>query len=419
VYRIRFPRPRALAVPAVLLATVLGATACGGHGDKAGGGSGSGGGKNGSSAPAGSSARVTVTPAADAHDVSPGAPVKVTVTGGTLRTVSVTPAGDAADGVKPVEVSGALDPAKHTWTSDRTMTPGTAYTVKVTAADTAGKQTEATSTFRTLTAAKVNGVTPTPLNNAVVGVGLPVSLQFDKPVTDKAAVEKALSVSTSPATRGSWGWVTTQTGYDRVDWRPEAYWKPGTKVTLTAKLSGIDTGGGRYLRRDVHDTFSIGAARISYVDLKAHTMRVTENGKTLRTIPVSAGQPRFPTWNGQMVVVSKQSTIRMTSSSVNIATSKDSADFYDKDVHWAVNITLSGTYTHAAPWNSAFMGKDNRSHGCIGMNTDDAKWFWDRSVRGDLVITSGSDRGTVAAGNGYGDWNVPVDQWRSLSALAS
>ncbi|SFF34340.1 L,D-transpeptidase catalytic domain [Actinacidiphila alni] len=108
----------------------------------------------------------------------------------------------------------------------------------------------------------------------------------------------------------------------------------------------------------------------------------------------------------------------MTSSSVDIATSEDSADFYDKDVKYAVNITTSGTYTHAAPWNDAMMGVRNGSHGCIGMHTADAKWFFDPSVRGDLVITSGSTRATVDKGNGYGEWNPSTQAWRALSALA-
>lgn len=419
VYRIRISRPRALAVPAVLLAVAMGATACGGHDSKSGG---SNDGKGGAGKPgsASSAAQITVTPGNNKSGVDPAAPVKVTLASGTLGSVTVTAAGKSADGVTPVEVTGALDAAKHTWTSNRTMTPGTGYTVKATGTDSSGKPTQSTSTFTTLTltAAKVNGVTPTPLNNAVVGVGLPVSLMFDKPVTNKAAVEKALTITTTPSVPGSWGWVRTETGYDRVDWRPDAYWKPHTKITLTAKLSGIDTGDGRYLRRDVNDTFSVGTSRISYVDLKAHTMRVTENGATVKNFKVSAGKPSFPTWNGQMVVISKQSTIRMTSSSVGIATSKDSSDFYDKDVHWAVNITLSGTFTHAAPWNASKMGVENASHGCIGMNTDDAKWFFDRAVRGDLVITSGSTRATVDKGNGYGDWNLSVEQWHALSALA-
>ncbi|MEW2519114.1 L,D-transpeptidase [Actinacidiphila alni] len=422
--RIRTSRPRAaLAVPALLLAVAMGATACGGHDDKAGpSGAGADGKGGGSSAPAAPGARVTITPAAKAADVDPAARIRVTVEGGTLGTVTVTPDGKANDGVTPVAVTGAPDAAEHVWTSDRTMTPGTGYTVKVTATDGTGRRTSTTSSFRTVAAGKVNGVTATPLNDAVVGVGLPVSLAFDTPVADKtarAAVEKALTVTTTPAVPGSWGWVTDPlTGVQRVDWRPDTYWAPHTKVTLTAKLSGIDTGGHRYLRRDIHDTFTIGTARISYVDLKKHTMRVTEDGRTVANFKISGGKPAFPTWNGRMVVLSKQSTVRMTSSSVNIATSEDSADFYDKDVKYAVNITTSGTYTHAAPWNDAMMGVQNGSHGCIGMHTADAKWFFDRSVRGDLVITSGSTRATVDKGNGYGEWNLSTQAWRALSALA-
>lgn len=419
VYRIRISRSRALAAPALLLAVAMGATACGGHGGKSADDSAGGGKGPGTSASAGSAARVTVTPGSGRTGVDPAAPVKVTVAGGTLSTVTVTAAGKSTDGVVPVAVTGALDAAKHTWTSDRTMTPGTGYTVKVTANDGSGKATQTSSTFHTVAAAKVNGVTPTPLNNAVVGVGLPVSLMFDKPVTNRAAVEKALTLTTSPSVQGSWGWLRDPTtGYERVDWRPDTYWAPHTRITLTARLSGIDTGGSRYLRRDIHDTFTVGTARISYVDLKAHTMRVTEDGRTVKNFKISGGKPAFPTWNGKMVVISKQSTVRMTSASTGIATSRDSADFFDKDVHDAVNITTSGTYTHAAPWNDALMGVQNGSHGCIGMHTADAKWFFDRAVRGDLVITSGSTRATVDKGNGYGEWNVSLDAWRQLSALA-
>lgn len=412
MYPSRFPRRSGL--PALLLA--LAATACGGHGAASGGGHGAA-----PSAAAPAAAHVTVSPSAGGRNVPPGAPVTVAVTGGTLAAVTVTPEGDASDGVTPVEVTGALDAARHTWTSDRTMTPGTAYTVSVTAADAAGHRTRSTSRFTTAAAARVNGVTPTPLNHAVVGVGLPVSLAFDRPVADadKPAVEKALHVTTSPAVSGSWGWLTDPTtGVQRVDWRPDAYWKPGTTVTLTARLSGIDTGGGRYLRRDIHDTFSIGTARISYADLRRHTLRVTEDGRTVRTVKISAGRPEYPTWNGRMVVMDKQSTVRMTSASVGIATSQDSADFYDEDVKDAVRITTSGTFVHAAPWNARVMGISNASHGCIGMDTADARWFFDRATRGDLVITSGSTRATVDKANGFGEWNLPLGQWRALSALA-
>ncbi|MCZ4121428.1 L,D-transpeptidase [Streptomyces sp. H39-S7] len=411
--RVHFARIRALAVPA-LLAVAL--TACGGGGgDNGAKGDDSKGGDKG--APA--AAPVTFSPANGKTGVDPGSPVKVSLTEGTIGAVTVTAAAKSTDGVEPVEVTGKLDAAKHSWLSDRTMTPGTAYTVKVTAADKSGTQKEQTSTFTTLAAAKTNGVTVTPLGNAVVGVGQPVSIAFDKPVTNRAAVEKQLSVTTTPAVQGSWGWITDPlTGTQRADWRPTAYWAKGTKVTMTAKLSGLDTGGGRYLRRDVTSTFTIGTARVSKVDIKAKKMTVTEDGRTVKVINISAGKADFPTWNGRMTVISKQSTIHMTSSSVGIATNKDAADFYDKDVKMAVHLTTSGTFVHAAPWNDAKMGKENTSHGCVGMSDADAKWFFDKAVRGDVVEVTGSTRATVDKGNGYGEWNLDAAAWAKLSALS-
>ncbi|MDJ0341488.1 Ig-like domain-containing protein [Streptomyces sp. H10-C2] len=401
---------RALAVPA-LLAVAL--TACGGGGGSAKGGDGKG--------PAASTAAVpvTVTPANGKTGVDPGSPVKVSLTEGTLAAVTVTAAAKSSDGVEAVEVTGKLDAAKHTWQSDRTMTPGTAYTVKISAADASGAKKDQTSTFTTLAAAKTNGVTITPVGSAVVGVGQPVSIAFDKPVTNRAAVEKQLSVTTTPAVQGSWGWITDPlTGTQRVDWRPATYWTTGTKVTMTAKLSGLDTGSGRYLRRDVNSTFTIGTARVSKVDIGAKKMTVTEDGKTVKTILISAGKSDFPTWNGRMTVISKESTIHMTSTSVGIATNKDAADFYDKDVKMAVHLTTSGTFVHAAPWNDANMGKANTSHGCVGMSDADAKWFFDKAVRGDVVEVTGSTRATVDKGNGYGDWNLTPEAWAKLSALS-
>lgn len=400
-------------MPVALMMMLL--TGCGGHDAAARTGGGPAGGAGG--APK-SAAKLTVTPGDGRSAVDPGSVVTVAVADGTLGSVSVAPAGKATDGVTPVEVTGALDAAKHTWRSDRTMTPGSTYTVQVTAADASGTTRRQRTTFRTLAAPKVNGVTVTPVGGAVVGVGQPVSLAFDQPVKDRAAVEKRLTVTTTPAVQGGWGWIRDPlTGTERVDWRPATYWAKGTKVTMTARLSGVDTGDGRYLRRDVTSAFTVGTARITRVDLRAHTMKVTEDGRTVRTVKISAGGPRFPTWNGRMVVLSKQSTIRMTSTSVGIADSKDSSDFYDKDVHWAVHLTTSGTFTHAAPWNTALFGKTNASHGCIGMSDADAKWFFGLSVRGDVVETTGSTRATVDKGNGYGDWNLTTEQWHALSAL--
>ncbi|WFB08695.1 Ig-like domain-containing protein [Streptomyces sp. LX-29] len=356
-------------------------------------------------------ARITVTPGSDGPAVAPDGGIKVDVAGGTLTKVQVTPDPSSADAVA---VTGSWSDAKKSWRSTRTMTPGASYAVLATATNAAGEVTTHRSAFRTRAAKVFNGVSVTPSNNKVVGAGQPVSIAFDHPVKDKAAVERRLSVSTSPKTEGSWGWTRDPlTGVERVDWRPESYWAKGTKVTLRAKLSGVNTGEGRYLRRDVSSTFTVGTVRVAKADLKQHTMTVYEDGKKVDTIPVSAGSTAYPTWNGTMVVLGKAPMVNMTSESVNIA------DPYNKDVPWAVHLTTSGTYAHAAPWNEGkgYFGRVNMSHGCIGMSEADGKSFYDRATPGDIIEVTGSTRETVATGNGYGDWNLSYEEWKKLSAL--
>ncbi len=356
-------------------------------------------------------AKISITPNSDSGAIAPDAKVKVNASNGTLTKVRITPDGA---GSQAVAVTGSLSSDKDSWRSNRTMTPGTTYTVEATATNDAGRTATQRSTFRTRAAQQFNGVTVTPSNKTTVGVGQPVSVAFDHPVTDKAAVERRLSVSTSPKTEGSWGWTKDPlTGTERVDWRPESYWNKGTKVTLRARLSGVDTGNSRYLRRDVSSTFTIGTARVSKVDLNKHTMTVFEDGKEQKSIPISGGQPSYPTWNGKMVVLDKAPMVNMTSESVGIA------DPYNKDVPWAVHLTTSGTYAHAAPWNEGrgYFGRQNMSHGCVGMSEADGKWFYDRATRGDVVEVTGSTRETVATGNGIGDWNLSYSAWKKLSAL--
>ncbi|WP_079085651.1 L,D-transpeptidase [Streptomyces dysideae] len=144
-------------------------------------------------------------------------------------------------------------------------------------------------------------------------------------------------------------------------------------------------------------------------------MTVSENGKVIRTLPVSVGRPGFDIWNGTMVVLDKVPTIRMDSSTVGIF----GPEAYDLgSVKWDVHLTPSGTYAHAAPWNEGKFGRVNASHGCIGLSTSDARWFYERVRLGDPVTVVNSASDTVAANNGYGGWNVDWATWRAGSALA-
>ena len=57
-----------------------------------------------------------------------------------------------------------------------------------------------------------------PLAGETVGVGMPVIVQFDVGVTDKASIEKHLKVKSSPKQAGAWHWISD----NEVHWRPRA-----------------------------------------------------------------------------------------------------------------------------------------------------------------------------------------------------
>ncbi|MEW9511959.1 L,D-transpeptidase [Streptomyces bacillaris] len=392
--RPRIRRRTALAaVPAALLAASL--TAC------------SGGGAAGSAAQAGGDAKAPETSISvnlTGEAATPGEPVKVTLAHGKLKTVSVTAGKDGA-------LAGKISADGRTWISERVAAPGTAYTVEAEDADGGSDR----ATFTTAEAEKVNKLTLAPGKNTTVGIAQPLSIVFDHPVKNKAAVEKGLKVSTSNDTEGSWGWLQDYSGKDRVDWRPREYWKPGTKVTLKAELNGIDTGAdGGWFVRDYLTTFTIGAAQVVKVDLDGHRLALHRDGKQVMDIPMSAGTPgdKKASWRGTAVLMSKEGTINMNSETVGLG------DAYDKMVDFSMRLTWSGMYAHAAPWNAAYFGNANRSSGCLGMSDANASALYGQVRVGDPFEITGADaKGTVAEGNGYGAWNVSWTDWQAKSAL--
>ncbi|MFJ5707681.1 Ig-like domain-containing protein [Streptomyces sp. NPDC093105] len=389
---IRTPRP---ALAAVALAVSL--TACTAQ---AASGPGSSTAPSGGAAQDGPPAKVTVV------DPAAGKPVTVTAAGGTFASVTVTDEdGGRLDG-RPA-AGGAR------WTSERKAAPGAAYTVVAVTRTPGGKETTTRSTFTTKAADRVNRLTLAPGKNTTVGIGQPLSIVFDRPVTRKADVERQLKVTTSNGTEGSWGWVTDYSGRDRVDWRPREYWKPGTKVTLRADLNGTDSGDGWFVR-DYRTGFTVGAAQVVKVDLDAKRLSLVKDGRTVRTIPVSGGTPGGDkrSWRGTAVLMAKEGTIRMNSETVGLG------DAYDKMVDYSMRLTWSGMYAHAAPWNAGNFGRANASSGCIGMSTADAESFYASVNVGDpFEIRGGDTKGVVAEGNGYGAWNLSWTAWKAKSAV--
>ena len=144
-------------------------------------------------------------------------------------------------------------------------------------------------------------------------------------------------------------------------------------------------------------------------------MTVTQNGKVLRTIPITTGKAGFTTRSGTKVIIEKLRTKRMNCETVGI--SQSNPEYYNiDDVEYAMRLTYSGEFIHAAPWSVGSQGYANVSHGCTGMSTSNAAWLYGISKRGDVVEYTGTDRWMTMT-NGYGDWNVPFKEYKQGSAL--
>ena len=341
-------------------------------------------------------AQIAVSPADGTTGVRPDAPVTVTASGGPLTDVTV----QDADGHS---LQGALSDDKASWTSSASSA---AWRI-------GSSPTTVTSTLGTLKPKDSADYYLLPSGSGQVGVGMPVVVQFLGLVdADKqAAIEKHVSVTTSPAVKGAWGWLDAR----QLIWRPASYWAPGTTVKVTADVAGIETRPGIWTKRNASTSFRVGSAMISTVDVAAHTLTVRRNGAVLRTIPVTAGKKGFETRNGVKVVISRETSRQMDAETTGLA--KTDPNYYNVKVQYAMRLTWSGEFLHAAPWSVGSQGRANVSHGCTGMSTANARWLFESSKMGDVVKYVNASR-PLESYNGYTMWNMSLAQWATHSALA-
>jgi lipoprotein-anchoring transpeptidase ErfK/SrfK len=334
--------------------------------------------------------------------------LKLRVASGTFEAVRVT-------GPRGTDVPGRLSADKTRWVSQEGFQAGSRYRVASTAVDGDGLKNTFQSGFRTraLSLDEQTYASFMPLQGQTVGVGMPVIIRFDVPVTDHASIERHLQVVSQPAQVGAFHWLSD----NEVHWRPRTYWKPGTAVSVKADIGGVPAGNGIYGQKDRAVDFKVGRSMVSKVDMDSHQMKVFRDGKLVRTIPITTGeQPKFTTRSGTKVIVEKFRHKRMNSETIGI--NPDSADGYDlDDVEYAMRVTYSGEFIHAAPWSVGSQGSANVSHGCTGMSTANAEWLYGNSSVGDVVEYVGTDRGTDLS-NGFGDWNASFKDYRSGSALS-
>ena len=311
------------------------------------------------------------------------------------------------------DLPGTLSADGASWVADGRLEPGTTYRVDTVALRADGKERRTRSSFSTVDLTLDEQTYPSiaPLAGETVGVGMPVIVTFDVPVTDRASIEKHLTVTSVPKQRGSWHWLSGQ----EVHWRPAKYWQAGTDVTVDADINSIPAGAGIFGQESRQVSFHVGDAVISKVNAQTHQMQTFINGQLARTTPITTGKPGFTTRSGVKVIIEKFREKRMNSETVGIAS--DDPEAYDiDDVEYAMRVTYSGEFLHAAPWSVGSQGYANVSHGCTGMSTANAKWLYDHSKRGDVVEYTGTDR-PMTLDNGYGDWNASYADYAAGSAL--
>ncbi|MFI0741516.1 Ig-like domain-containing protein [Streptomyces sp. NPDC021100] len=393
------PVPRAL-LPLTAAAGLLLTSACGGSG-----GSGSDSGTAGAEG-----VKVGMTPADRTTGVAPGTPITLKVTSGDARLADVTVTDQHGR-----RLDGRLSADGRSWTSGSGTRPAGTYKVGYTAKAKGGGGRTGSGTVTTAAPEKPNKLELVPGDGSTAGVAQPVSLLFDHPVPDaqKADIERNLRVETSPRTEGSWGRVKDHGGGDRVDWRSKDFWKPGTKVKLKGDLAGLPSGQGRSFARDYATAFTVGENRVVTVDVAGHRVSVAEGGEEVASYPISAGSDTYPTCGGTHVVLAKNAHETMKSASVGLGDAYPSLPTTS-----VVHLTSSGTFIHAADWNADVIGSANKSHGCVGMLSGDAKKLFDRiRVGAPVVVKNTGNTEATELGNGFGAWQPDWPAWKARSAL--
>ncbi|MEV1078918.1 Ig-like domain-containing protein [Streptomyces sp. NPDC050211] len=410
-------RRRGLMAASALLGGVLVLSACSGGGDDA-----SGGGNDTSQAKVDeaaakktSEAQIKITPKDGSDNASINKGTAVTVSKGTLTEVKMT----TEDGTA---VEGEISADKTSWKPSVQLERSTTYKVTAEAKDSEGRVAHENASFSTVSPDNSFLGYFTPEDGSTVGVGMPVSINFDKAITNKADVQKGVTVTSSSGQEVVCHWFNET----RMDCRPDEYWKGGSTVTLKLALDGVEGSEGVYGVQQKTVTFKIGRNQVSYVDANSKQMKVTQDGKTIKTIPISAGSPENKTYEGVMVMSEKFKETRMNGATVGFTDDDGKGEYDIKDVPHAIRLSTSGTFIHGNYWgDDSVFGNSNTSHGCVGLNdTKGANdkgtagyWFYNNSIVGDVVVVQNTGDKTIAPDNGLNGWNMDWAQWKAGSAL--
>ncbi|MFF2524827.1 L,D-transpeptidase [Streptomyces liangshanensis] len=357
---------------------------------------------------------IRITPEDGAKSVRVSGRIEVRVPDGRIERVTVARIEDG----RRTELPGRTSPDRRSWrpASGARVAPSAKYSVDAVAVDGAGRRSARHTTFTTAVPKDRFIGYFSPENRSTVGAGMIVSFDFNRTIRDRAAVERAIEVTSDPPVEVVGHWF----GDERLDFRPRAYWAPGTEVTVAVRLRDVEAAPGVLGIQERTTGFTVGRSQISLVDAEKHTMEVRRDGELISTLPITAGAAKTPTYNGKMVVTELHDVTRMDGRTVGFG-----GEYDIKDVPHAIRLTTSGTFLHGNYWAApATFGSANVSHGCVGLldvkggGVDTpAGWFFDRTLIGDVVEVVRSRDRIVAPDNGLGGWNMDWPAWKAGSAL--
>jgi lipoprotein-anchoring transpeptidase ErfK/SrfK len=372
-------------------------------------------------APSPAPAVIAVTPAPGTNDFDPLGRVTVTAASGKLTYVQM-----INDAGKPIP--GILTPDNTSWKPAMPLGYGRTYTVAAFSRGPGGTPSSQVSRFSTLVPRDQTKVYLNTTSGATLqdggryGVGTVIVAHFDEPIADRAAAERQMVVTTTPPVAGSWYWVDDQNAH----WRPERYFAPGTAVSAQARIYGVRLGDGLYGQEDSRVSFTIGDAHVSIADDTTKQVSVYQNGVLVRTMPTSMGMGgtqqiggrtlSFWTPPGIYTVMDKGNPVIMDSSTFGLPI--NSRLGYRETIAYATRISTDGIYLHQLNSTVWAQGNTDTSHGCLNLNGENAKWFFNFSQPGDVVEIRNTGGEPLQLWQN-GDWTVPWGEWLKGSALGS
>lgn len=361
-----------------------------------------------------------ITPRPGATNVAPVGEVAVTATAGTLTDVRMT-------NEQGRVVAGQLSADRTAWKPAEPLGYGRSYTLAVTGRGTNSTTVTRTTDFTTVTPQNQADVSfNTTLGTSLVeggtyGVGTVIVAQFDRPVTDRAAAQNHLVVTTDPPVEGAWTWIDDR----KAHWRPREYYPAGTAVTVRANVYGTDLGSGVYGAQDRSTSFRIGPSHVSIADDVTKQVSVYVDGRLVRTMPTSMGRGGTEVHGGKTVsywtqpgvytVMEKANPVIMDSSTYGVPVGAGSG--YRLTVPYATRISPDGIYLHQLEDTRWAQGNTNVSAGCLNLNAENAKWFFELSQPGDVVEVRNTGGKPLEQWQN-GDWSVPWETWLAGSAVS-